>query len=184
MRVRGQTAAGVRDLLAETVELVLGETTLEESSGVDAGGGVALEEHLVATAGVIGTAEEVVEAHLVERRRRRVAGDVAADGDAGALGAMHHDRGVPADDLADAVLDRFIAGEPRLALRRNRVDVVGAAQARQTHVSLRCSSQQREHHVAGAVVATLVDQLVEGFHPFGGLIGVDIDVLSGQTTRK
>jgi hypothetical protein len=56
----------VADLLAEPVELLLGQPALEEGAGVDAGGGVALEEDLVAAAGVVLAAEEVVEADLVE----------------------------------------------------------------------------------------------------------------------
>ena len=74
------------------------EPALEEGAGVDAGGGVALDVDLVAAAGVVLAAEEVVEADLVERRGGRVRRDVAADLDAGALGAVHHDRGVPADE--------------------------------------------------------------------------------------
>ena len=76
---------------------VLGQAALEERAGVDAGGGVALDEDLVAAGRVVGAAEEVVEADFVERSRRRVGRDVAADADAGALRAVHRDRGVPAD---------------------------------------------------------------------------------------
>src|SRR6185312_15147433 len=91
VRVGRQAAAGVADLLAEPVELLLGEAALEVGAGVDAGGGVALEPDLVAAAGVVLAAEEVVEADLVERGGRRVAGDVAADGDPRTLRAVHHD---------------------------------------------------------------------------------------------
>ena len=81
VRVGRQAAARVRQLLAEPVELVLGQAALEERAGVDAGGGVALEVDLVAAAGVVLAAEEVVEAHLGERRDRRVRRDVPADAD-------------------------------------------------------------------------------------------------------
>jgi hypothetical protein len=56
----------VLDLLAEPVELLLLEATLEVGAGVDAGGGVTLDEDLVAAAGVVRAAEEVVEADFVE----------------------------------------------------------------------------------------------------------------------
>ena len=79
VRVRRQPAAGVRALLPEPVELVLGEPALEVGAGVDTGGGVALDVDLVAAAGVVGAAEEVVEPDLVQRGRRGVRGDVAAD---------------------------------------------------------------------------------------------------------
>ena len=75
----------MRHLLPEAVELLLGEPALEEGAGVDARGGVALEEDLVAGLAVVLAAEEVVEADLVERRGRGVGGDVAADAGRGLL---------------------------------------------------------------------------------------------------
>ena len=106
------------------------EPALEEGAGVDARGAVALDVDLVAAAGVVLAAEEVVEADLVEAGRRLVGRDVAADLEALAVGVGDHDRGVPADERADPALDLLVAGEPRLALGRDRVDVVGAAQGR------------------------------------------------------
>ena len=97
VRVGRQPAAGVAVFLAETVELVGGQPSLQERAGVDAGRGVALNEDLVAAAGMRLAPEEMVEPDLIERRRRRVGGDMAADADAGPLRAVHHDRRVPAD---------------------------------------------------------------------------------------
>ena len=68
VRVGRQAAAGVAVLLAEAVEFVGGQPSLQEGPRVDTGGGVALDEHLIAAAGVGLAAEEVVEADLVERR--------------------------------------------------------------------------------------------------------------------
>ena len=131
VRVRRQAVAGaVLDLLAEPVELLLGEPALEEGAGVDAGRAVALDVDLVAAARVVLAAEEVVEADLVEAGGGLVGRDVTADLEALAVGAGHHDRGVPADEGADPALDLLVAGEPRLALGRDGVDVVGAAQRR------------------------------------------------------
>ena len=124
VRVAGHTALGAGDLLAETVHVVLAEPTLEERASVHAGGGVALEEDLVAAAGVVLAAEEVVEADLVQRGRGGVGGDVAAHTDARPLGAVHHDRRVPAHPLAVAALDALVAGELGFHLRRDGVDVV------------------------------------------------------------
>ena len=107
------------------VELILGEAALEERAGVDAGRGVTLEEHLVAEAAVGLAAEEVVEADLVERGRRRVRGEVTAETVEAVVRAVDHRHRVPADERADAALDVLVAGEPRLLLGRDRVDVVG-----------------------------------------------------------
>ena len=182
VRVRRQAVArAVRDLLAEAVELVLGQPALEEGAGVDAGGGVALDEDLVAAAGVVLAAEEVVEADLVQAGRRLVGGDVAADLEALAVGARDHHRGVPADEGADPALDVLVAGEPRLALGRDRVDVVGAAQRGDADLLLAGPLEQLEHHVAGALAAALVEQRVERVEPLLGLVGVDVGELGGQT---
>ena len=181
VRVRRQPLPGtVLHLLAEPEQLLLGEPALEERPGVDAGGGVALDEDLVAAARVVLAAEEVVEADLVERRGRLVGGDVAADLEPLAVGVGDHDRGVPADERADPALDVLVAGEPRLALRRDRVDVVGAAQAGHADLLLPGPLEQLEHEVAGTLAAAVVDQLVEGIEPLAGLVGVDVRELGGQ----
>ena len=180
MRVGRQPAAGVADLLAEAVELVLGQPALEEGAGVDAGGGVALEPDLVAAAGVVLAAEEVVEADLVQRRGARRRRRCGRRRRSRALRPVHHDRGVPADVGADAALDVLVAREPRLALRRDRVDVVGAAQRGDADLLLAAALEQPEHQVAGAVAAGVVDDGVEGVQPLLGLVGIGVGELAGQ----
>ena len=179
----GRPPLGCGLLLPEPVELVLGQAALEERAGVDAGGGVALEIDLVAAARVVLAAEEVVEADLVERRRRGVRRDVAADADAGPLRPVHHDRGVPADPRPVAALDLLVAGEPRLGLGRDGVDVVGRRQARDADAALAGPLEQREHEVARARAAALVDRAVEGLQPLAGLLGVDVGQLAGQAVE-
>ena len=70
-----------------------------------------------------GAVPEVVEADLVQRRQRLVAGDVAAELGRGLVGAHHHRHGVPADDRPKPALERRIARQLRLTLERDRVDV-------------------------------------------------------------
>lgn len=143
-----------------------------------------LEEDLVASSGCVRTAEEVIEADLVERRRRRVCGDVTADANPGTLRAVHHDRGVPADELADAALECLVAGEPRLHLGRDRVDVVRRSEARDAEIALSSSAQECKHEVARSIGTGTVDDLVQGGRPLGRLLGVDVDVLGGQATSE
>ena len=187
--VRHQPGVGVRrqagadavlDLLAEPRELLLVEAPFEEGAGVDAGGAVALDEDLVAAAGVVLAAEEVVEADLVEACRRLVRRDVAADLEALAVGARHHHGGVPADERTDPSLDLLVAGEPRLALRRDRVDVVGAAQRRNADLLLAGTLEEAEHDVAGPLPAALVEERVERGDPVLGLVRVDVGELGRQ----
>ena len=164
----------VRLLLAEAVEPLGRDAALEEGAGVHAGGGVALEEDLVAAAGVVLAAEEVVEAHFVERGRRRVGGDVPADADAGLLRPVHDHRGVPAQVGAEAALDVLVAGEPRLLLGADRVDVVGRRQRRHAHLHGPRALEQPKHEVARTHPARPVDDGVEAVEPLLGLCRVDV----------
>src|SRR5690606_34327739 len=110
-------------LLTEPVEVLLGEPALEVGACVVPGGGVPLEEDVVAAARVLLAAEEVVHAHLVQRGQRGVGGDVAADGDTGTLRPGDHHRGVPPDPAAVGALDRLVTGEVRLLVDGDGVDV-------------------------------------------------------------
>src|SRR5439155_15920495 len=112
MRLAGQPAGA--DIPAEPVELLVGDTTLEVGPGVHAGGGVALDEDLVAVAAVGLAVEEVVEAALVEGGGRGVRRQVPAEAVVAAVGPGDHGHGVPADEGPDAALDVLVAGEPRL----------------------------------------------------------------------
>src|SRR5690606_6663361 len=94
VRIRRDADGRVRLLLTEAIEVVLRQTALEERPSVNTGGGVTLNEDLVATARVVCTVEEVVETHFVQRRRRGISRDVSTDTDAGALRAVHRNCGV------------------------------------------------------------------------------------------
>ena len=68
-------------LLAEAVQVFLGQAAFHEGTRVHAGRGVALEEHLVTAAGVVRPAEEVVQPDLVQRGRAGIRRDVPAHAD-------------------------------------------------------------------------------------------------------
>ena len=182
---RQARATAVLDLLAEAVELLLVQAALEEGTGVDARGAVALDVDLVAAAGavlrrrVLAT-EEVVEADLVEAGRGLVGRDVAADFQPLAVGAGDHHRGVPPDERANALLDLVVAGEPGLALGRDRVDVVGAPQGGHADLHLAGALEESQHDVPGAFAPAFVDERVEGVKPVGCLVRVDIRKLGRQ----
>ena len=181
VRVGRQPAAGVGVLLTEAVHPVRRQPALQEGAGVDAGGGVSLDEDLIAAARVGFAAEEVIETHLVERGRGGVGGDVAAYADAGALGAVHHDRGIPPDPAAVAAFDLLVAGKPWLQLGRDGVDVVGRGQGGDCHTLLARALKQAQHQVAGPGRAGAGQQVVERLEPFRGLVGVDIGQIRRHT---
>ena len=180
VRVRRQAVRRLGLLLAERVELLLAEPVQHERAGVDAGRGVPLEEDLVAAVALVLATEEVVEAHVVERGGGREGGDVAADADAGALGPGHHHGRVPAGRVEDLALDLLVAGEERLVLGGDGVDVVRAAHLGHGHALLAGPLDQPQHEIAGPLPAALVDGGVEGVEPLLGLFGIEVRDL----TRK
>ena len=105
------------------MQLLFSEPAFEEGAGVHAGGGVALEIDLIAAAGMIGAAEEVVEADFVERGRGGESRDMAAEGAVELVGLDDHGHGVPADQALDAAFEIAVAGEGGLVVRRDGVDV-------------------------------------------------------------
>ena len=184
MRIGRKSATGVAVLLAEAVKTVGGQPALEEGAGIDSGRRVALDVDLVAATGVGLAAEEVVETHLVERCRRRVGGDVPADTDPGALGAMHHDGGVPSDPASVAALDVLVTGEPRFQFGGNGVDIVRRGQRGQRHALFAGPLKQAQHQVSGTRRAGTRQQVVERLQPLRGLLGVDIGQVGGDTVAN
>ena len=161
MWVGRKSTIGVRFLLTETVELVFGQSTFDEGASVNPRGGMALNEDLVSSTGVVLAAEEVVEAHFVERGGRGIGRDVTTDTDPGALCAVNHDGGVPTNPSAVTAFDFFVTGEGRLVLGGNRVEVVRGGNHGHTEVQFLRAAQQAEHNLAPAAMALCVNQVVE-----------------------
>ena len=113
------------DFLAEIEELFLAQPALKERAGVNAGRGVALHQHQVAAVRLVGRVPEMHEAGIVEGRRRLEARQVAAQFGRVLVGLEYDRHRIPADDGANAVLDRARAGMMRLLVRRDGIDVGG-----------------------------------------------------------
>ena len=127
---------------------------------------------------IVAGAEEVVEADLEQVGRRRVARDVAAElGRAAALdavGAHHHRQRVPAHQGGEALLHRQVAGEGRLRLERNGVDVRRHHRWQPAHAAPPRVREQGVEQEAGARLAVRGDQRVERLAPLRGLGRVEI----------
>ena len=103
-----------------------------------------------------------------------------ADAHAGPVRAGDHHGRVPPDIGPDPAFDVLVAGEPRLALRRDRVDEVGAAQAGHPDLLLARPLEQAEHHVPGAGPASGAHDRIERLDPFARLVRVDVGQLGRQ----
>ena len=84
---------------------------------------MALEEDVVAAAGVVLATEEVVKAYFIEGSYRGIGGDVSTHTDARTLGAGNHNCSVPTDPATVLALCGFIAGEVGFFVNSNGVDV-------------------------------------------------------------
>jgi hypothetical protein len=164
MRVRREPRA-VAQLAAEVVELLERDPALEVGAGVDARRGVPLEVDDVAVAVLALALEEVVEADLVQRRGRGVGRDVAADPLREPVGAHDHGHGVPADQALDAPLDLLAAGQRRLVLGADRVDVGGDGRERQRHAGHPGVVAQRGEQPPHAAGVPLLEDVIERLPP-------------------
>ena len=129
MRIGREALAA--DLLAEVPELLLGQASFEVGARIEAGARVALGEDHVAAVVLGGRTPEMIEADLVQRRRRGIRRDVAAILRAHAVRMHDHRDRVPADQRFDAPLERAVARVRFLARDMDRVDVGGVRLERQ-----------------------------------------------------
>ncbi len=83
---------------------------------------MALDIHHVALEVVGATAEKVIEANVIQYRRRSIGGDMTADSRMLA-GPQHHGHGVPADIGVQPAFDGQVARVGLLAVDGNGVDV-------------------------------------------------------------
>ena len=75
---------------AKVLQVLIRQPAFEKGARINAGRGVTLKIDDVAVAVLITGAKEVVEADFIERRRRSVGRDVAADAALFAVGAHDH----------------------------------------------------------------------------------------------
>ena len=99
------------------------------------------------------------------------------------VGPHHHDGGVPADVGPDAPLDVLVAGEPRLLVGRDGVDVRGRDRGREADLALPGPLEQLHQQEAGAGLPVGLDDGVEGVEPLGGLLRIDVGYLVRETVE-
>ena len=173
----GREPAPRTQLAAEVVQVLFVEPPLDIGPGIYSRRRVRLEEDLVAVVTLARSAEEMVEAHLVQVADRGVRGDVAAEGLVGRVGADHHGHGVPSDDVADPVLEFVAAGIGRLLVGGDGVDVrrvfgEGKPDALAAGMGLELSDQ-----LAHPARAGMLEHVVQRFEPFQGLYAIQVNFI-------
>ena len=134
-----------------------------------------MDVDLIPVAITIQPSEEVMERDVVELGRGRVARDVSANPRIVVVGSTHHDGCVPADDLADAHLERHVARELRFALGRDRVDVLRRHQVVWLEAANARLVEQPTQQVACTFGAVGLEDALEREQPLLRLEGVRVD---------
>ena len=165
MRVRRQASARLQ-LPAEILQLLGGQTTLEERACVDAGRGMPLEIDDVGLAVLALAAEEVIEPHFVQRGGGGVGGDVSANPVRQAVRAHHHGHRVPADQALDPAFDLLAPGQRRLVLRAQGVDVGGDRRERQSETRRAGMLSQGVQQAVDASPVSLLNHVIQRVEPF------------------
>ncbi|MNO93418.1 hypothetical protein D3C76_850190 [compost metagenome] len=172
MRVGGQAVA--IDFLTEVQHLVFADAAFEEGAGVDAGGGVALEEHQVATVLFGRGLEEVVEADVIKSRRGGEGGNVATQIRVLLVGTHHHGQCVPAHQRADASLHEQVARHASLVRYRNGVAIRRGDRVRQLGTGTGGQLAHAGHQVVGAVFTFAIEDGFQRVQPFLGFDGIEV----------
>jgi hypothetical protein len=156
------------------LELVLGQAAFQEGARIDAGRCVALHEHHVA--GMIRRrgAPEVIEAHFVQRGRRRVGRQVSAVFARLLVRVQDHRQRIPANAGFDALLHlavagigRFLAGPDGVEVRRIRTERQIGARAP------RVVDELLEQEVR-AFRALRLENRIDRFDPLARLDGIEV----------
>ena len=176
MRIGRQALAF--DFAAEIVELLFRDAALEISARVDARRRMPLDVDQVAKKVIVGGAEKVVEADIVERGGGGEARDMAAELRRFLVGAHHHRHRVPTHQRPNLVLDLRIPRRALLLGQRNGVHVRRVGVIRNISAGAARPVHQFFEQEMRAVVAFVFEHRFQRFQPFPSFlrIGVRKDV--------
>jgi hypothetical protein len=161
-------------LLAEVVELLLGDPAFQIGAGIDARRRMALKEHQIA-AMILGPGlEKVVVAHVHQGRRGGKGGDVPAQLGGEPVGLHHHGHGVPAHEGANAPLHGPVAGKLFLLGDRDGIEIgrVGA-EGQIGPRAARLVDQAFEQEMR-PLHALVLQHRLQGIQPLLGLLRIDV----------
>ncbi len=164
MRVGGQSPAV--HFTPEIVQLIFVEAPLQEGAGIDPGGTVTLEEDQVAQLFVVAPLEKIVEAHVVQGRRRGKAGDMATQALVVLVCPHHHGQGIPADQGADAALHEQVAGHTLFPRGGNGIAKRGGDGIGRGDAGFGGGIEQLADQKPRAFLSLETDDGVQGFEPF------------------
>ena len=179
VRIGRQPAAR---LLAKQIHARLVQPAFEEGARVDARRRVALDEDHVAAERVGRRAEEMAEAHFVERGRRRIRRDVAADARMLA-GAQHERHRVPAQVGVQRQLLGDVAREGGLLVDADRVDVGRGQRGCVAAVRGLVLFEQLVDQEVRAAAAFVFEHAGHGVQPLLRLLRVHVDMVGNSVHR-
>ena len=119
----GREAAARAELPAESAKPLLFKAALEKGAGINPRRRVSLKQELIAAVVGAAPAEEVVKAHLHERRRGQVGGNVPPDAFPRIEGLQHHGRRIPAQQVLQSPFQGCLPGIAGLEVGGNGIEI-------------------------------------------------------------
>ena len=173
MRVRGKPWRATQ-FVPEIFQMLFGEAAFEKGAGVDARRRVALKVNEIAGLVAIAAAEEMVEPNLKQGSQGCIGGDMPADTIVVLILMGHHGHGIPAHQTLDPALGWPVSRIGHFLIRRDRIDVVRVDANRDVNAVFAGTFGELVEDEIDPVGPSFIDDLIEGFQPFGGLTRVEI----------
>jgi hypothetical protein len=163
-------------------KVVFCQAAFQEGAGIHTRRAVRLEEHEVAamTRRFVARMKEMVEPHLEQIGRAGIAGDVPTQLAIRAVRARHHGQRIPTHQGRQLFLNSQIAGERRLLVHRDGVDIGRDQLGLPAHLRRARHHGQLVQHIARPRRAVRGHQRGEGVAPFGGFARVNVDAVAGE----
>ena len=149
------------------------DSALEVGARVDARRGMPLGKEDVGIRTVV-AAEEMIEADLIQRGRRRVRRDVPANALFCLVRPHDHRRRIPSDEALDAALHIGVARHQRVLVGRNRVDVRRVGRERQLDAAFGRVKRQLTKEARDFDGAAALQNIIKGIEPFAGFDGIEL----------
>ena len=172
MRIGGYAVAV--HLLTEIAQIFLVQAPLQVGAGVDAGRRMPLNEQHIAGLLRRRGAPEVVETDIVQGGRRGKTGDVPAQFAGHPIRPHHHGHGIPANQRANAPLQRVVAVAALFQMRRNGVQIGGLGLIGNVYAGAPRVVDQPLDEEMGALAAFQIDHRIQRIHPLAGFDCVDV----------
>ena len=171
-------------LHSEAIQLLLVQPSVEKGARINPGRRMPLKiNQITGQAGAVlfyRTAEEMIKADIIKRRRRGETGDMPSQIAGLAVGPHHHRQRIPAHQAANAVLKRVVSGRGNLVRRRDGVDIPRIRGIRQISAIAARPVNQLPDEKMGSLIPVVRDDRFQSVQPLLRLFRIRIVRIRGH----